>query len=205
MSLLPPPGPQRNRQLTLLAVLGVALIVLLWRAPWRTANPAVAPPPAPGQVPAVVQQARAAGGAGTVKAPTVPSMPVPVNLDKLEPVPDEPGSGRNLFRFGMRPAPPPPPPPPPPPVAPIVQGPPPPPPGPPPIELQLKGIYRQSADTPAVAYLKDPKAPADARMLSGSEGQIVDGRYKLVKVGTESVIVSYIDGTGQRTIMISRQ
>ena len=204
MSLLPPPGPQRNRQLTLLALLGVAVIILLWRAPWRTASSPVAPPPTPGQLPAVVQQARA-GAPGKQAAASVPPMPVPVNLDKLEPVPDEPGVGRNLFRFGMRPAPPPPPPPPPPPVTPIIQGPPPPPPGPPPIELQLKGITRATLETPAVAYLKDPKAPADARMLSGSEGQIVDGRYKLLKVGTESVIVSYVDGTGQRTIMISRQ
>lgn len=132
-------------------------------------------------------------------------MPVPVNLDKLEPVPDEPGVGRNLFRFGVPPAPPPPPP-----TAavvqpPIVQGPPPPPPYPPPIELQLKGITKQGPETPSVAWLKDPKAPADSRMLSGSEGQIVDGKYKLLKVGTESVIVSYVDGSGQKTILISRQ
>ena len=130
-------------------------------------------------------------------------MPVPVNLDKLEPVPDEPGAGRNLFRFGVPPPPPAPPPPPPGPPPP-PPGPPPPPPGPPPIDLQLKGITRQAPDSPSVAWLKDPKAP-DSRILSGSEGQIVDGKYKLVKVGTESVIVSYVDGTQQRTILISRQ
>jgi hypothetical protein len=130
-------------------------------------------------------------------------MPVPVNLDKLEPVPDEPGGGRNLFRFGVPP--PPPAPPPPPPVDPKPYVPPvPQPQGPPPIELQLKGITKQGPDTPSVAYFKDPKAPADSRMLSGSEGQILDGKYKLLKVGTESVIVSYVDGTQQKTILISR-
>lgn len=131
-------------------------------------------------------------------------MPVPVNLDKLEPVPDEPGVGRNLFRFGVPPAPPPPPPPPKVDQPIIAPGPPPPPPYPPPIDLQLKGITKQSADTPSVAYFKDPKAPADSRTLSGSEGQIMDGKYKLLKVGTESVIVSYVDGSGQKTILISR-
>jgi hypothetical protein len=67
--------------------------------------------------------------------------------------------------------------------------------------LQLKGITQATAQTPAIAWLKDPKAP-DSRIISGSEGQIVDGKYKLLKVGKESVIVSYVDGTGQRTIMI---
>jgi hypothetical protein len=128
-------------------------------------------------------------------------MPVPVNLDKLEPVPDEPSAARNLFRFGV------PPPPPPLPMPKVEQKPivvePPKPVYPPPIDLQLKGITQATAETPAIAWLKDPKAP-DSRILPGSEGQIVDGKYKVLKVGKESVIVCYVDGSGQKTILLSR-
>jgi hypothetical protein len=200
VTLLPPPGPQRTR-LVALALLGVVAVFFVWRAWGGSSTPTAGAPPVASN-PQGAPQARA----GTQGKPAAGgAMPVPVNLDKLEPVPDEPGVGRNLFRFGVPPAPPPPPP-----TAavvqpPIVQGPPPPPPYPPPIELQLKGITKQAPDTPSVAWLKDPKAPADSRMLSGSEGQIVDGKYKLLKVGTESVIVSYVDGSGQKTILISRQ
>jgi hypothetical protein len=32
------------------------------------------------------------------------------------------------------------------------------------------------------------------------EGDVVDGRYRLVKVGMRTVVVSYLDGSGQRTL-----
>jgi hypothetical protein len=32
------------------------------------------------------------------------------------------------------------------------------------------------------------------------EGDVVDGRYRVVKVGQESVVVSYVDGSGLRTL-----
>lgn len=35
-----------------------------------------------------------------------------------------------------------------------------------------------------------------------TEGQIVDGRYRVLKIGLESVVMAYLDGTGQRTIRI---
>ena len=119
---------------------------------------------------------------------------MPLKLAEMEQVPDEPQVGRNPFRFGVKPPPPPPPYVPPPQSPP---GPPPPPPGPPPIPLKLTMIFA------------DPYVPGRSRVYlvdkSGTvfeavEGQIVDGRYKLVKVGTASVVMSYLDGTGQRTI-----
>ena len=39
-------------------------------------------------------------------------------------------------------------------------------------------------------------------LLRGVEGEVLDGKYKILKVGETSVIVSYVDGTGQRTIRI---
>lgn len=199
MTALPPPGPQRTRLVALLTLLGVALVFFVWRGWGGSSTPPAGAPP----VASNPQGAQARAGTPG-KPAAAPAMPVPVNLDKLEPVPDEPGGGRNLFRFGVPPAPPPPPPTAPVVQAPVITGPPPPPPYPPPIELQLKGITKQGPETPSVAWLKDPKAPADSRMLSGSEGQIMDGKYKVLKVGTESVIVSYVDGSGQKVILISR-
>ena len=107
MSVLPPAGPQRTRLVVLLTLLGVALVYFVWRGSGSSSTPPAAAPPA-----ASNQQVARAGTPGKPAAGA--TMPVPVNLDKLEPVPDEPGAGRNLFRFGVPPAPPPPPPPPPP-------------------------------------------------------------------------------------------
>jgi hypothetical protein len=36
------------------------------------------------------------------------------------------------------------------------------------------------------------------------EGQVVDGRYRLLKIGLESVVIAYLDGTGQRTLPLGR-
>lgn len=194
MKLLPPPGPQRTRQLTLLTLLAlVATFFVVRAAPWRTADTPSAASNAQG-----AQSGARATGTGK---PAASAAPEPVKLDKLEPVPDEPGAGRNLFRFGTRVLPPPPLPPPPPPPVNVDPGPPPPPPGPPPIELRLTGIFKQRADGPVYAVLSDPKSSAT---LTGSEGQILDGKYKLLKVGEQSVIVCYVDGSGPRTLILAK-
>jgi hypothetical protein len=54
-------------------------------------------------------------------------------------------------------------------------------------------------DVGKVAILKDPGSGAVFQAL---EGQIVDGRYRVVRIGQESVVLCYVDGTGQRTIPI---
>ena len=56
-------------------------------------------------------------------------------------------------------------------------------------------------DVGRVVALKDPDSGAVFQAL---EGQIVDGRYRVVKIGLTSVIVSYIDGSGQRTLSTGR-
>ncbi len=190
MKLLPPSGPQRNRQLVLLALLLVALSVVVWRfvlpemgsgdpaaAAVRTSNP----------------QARYTNGAASAAASS--SLPEPLKLASLEPVPDEPKVGRNPFMFGVRPAPPAP-------VAPppiyTPPAPPPPPAWPPPIALKLVTIV-DGPDGRRQANLKDP---ASNTTFVAVEGSIVDGRYKVVKVAQQSVVVSYVDGSGQRTLTL---
>jgi hypothetical protein len=187
--MLPPPGAQRNRQLVLL---GVVLVALVWvfrsyvvpelgngettTTPVRASNP----------------QARPAPG---TPAPAS-FLPEAMKLDALEPVPDEPSVGRNPFAFGVRPAPPVPVAPP----VPIGQTPPPPPKPewPPPIALRLVTIV-ELPDGRRQANLKDP---ANGSTFIAVEGSIVDGRYKVVKVAQQSVVVSYLDGSGQRTLTL---
>jgi hypothetical protein len=32
------------------------------------------------------------------------------------------------------------------------------------------------------------------------EGQVVDGRYRVVKIGEESLVIEYVNGTGRMTL-----
>lgn len=169
----------------------VMVIVLIGVAWWgyRQFYPADAPPAASNGV-----------NSGGVVGPVIPStaLPRPLKLASLEPVDGKPSADRNPFRFGEPPPPPPPPPrpvvaalPPPPPV---VQGPPPPPPGPPPIQLKFVGVLQMPNGT-KVASLSDGRV-----MLLGREGDVVDGRYRIVKIGIESIVLEYVDGKGRQTI-----
>ena len=180
MKLLPPPGPERRRQLTWLTVLVVVVGTLAWYQLGRT-SPADTKPVASNP------RAPQSGPAG------VATLPEPVRLSALQPEGEPPASNRNLFRFGVHP------PPPAPPASKVPVGPPPPPPpppGPPPIALKFLGVIERP-DVGRVAMLKDP---ASGAVFQALEGQIVDGRYRLEKIGQESVVVSYVDGTGRRTI-----
>lgn len=184
MKLLPPPGPQRRRQIVLLGIALVVLALFLWRQ--------LGPDPA---APVAATSNSATAARPPVTAVGAANLPLPVELGKVGgPVSDEPDSGRNLFRFGQRPAPPAPPPskqtaPPP------VAAPPPQPTGPPPIALRLVGLS-VAGNGCAMATLRDTRGS----VFVGCEGAILDGQYKILKVGTQSVIVSYVDGQGQRTI-----
>jgi hypothetical protein len=118
-----------------------------------------------------------------------------VNLEALSVKRAEAGNGgRDPFRFQPRavPAPPksaggPPPPPFPPPM----------PPGPPPVPpITLKFMGTVEKGTLTLAALTDCKGFT----YSGREGEEIDGRYRLVKIGVESVVMEYINGTGRMTI-----
>jgi hypothetical protein len=191
VKVLPPAGAQRNRQLVLLGALLVLLSFVLWRfVGSETANGA---DPAVAAVRASNPQVRPAGATGSAPTSTLPQA---LKLGSLEPVPDAPEVSRNPFTFGRPPAPPTPPAPPP-----QVAQPPPPPPQPvwpPPIALKLVTIV-DGPDGRRQASLKDPTSGATFLAI---EGAIVDGRYKVVKVAQQSVVVSYVDGSGQRTLTL---
>jgi hypothetical protein len=124
-----------------------------------------------------------------------------VRLESLNaPRPDAESSERNPFRFYVKPPPPPPPPPkqvvqPPPP---IDTGPPPPP-APPAITLKYIGLLDVGAGE-KVAVFSDCRST-----MRGKEGEIIAGQYRLVKIGTESVVMEYVDGRGRQTIRQSGQ
>jgi hypothetical protein len=87
----------------------------------------------------------------------------------------------------------------PPPVRPVIAPPvpesnvPPQPPPPPPITLKLVGIV-QGAGRP-IAALSDGRD-----IFYGREGDVVEGRYKIIKINVESIDISYVDGRGQRRL-----
>jgi len=200
MKLLPPPGPERRRLVLLVGSLVVITAALyIWgRQPELVIPTSTGPAPTK---PSTRTQGPPRSPSGQIRrqvsATGDPGMPQALKLAEMEQVPDDPQVGRNPFRFGV----PPPPPQPvfvPPPVQTPIYTPPPPPPGPPPIPLKLTTIIPDPTGR-ARAYLTDPKT---GFTIEGVEGQIIDGRYRLLKVGSQSVVISYVDGTGQRTLSI---
>jgi hypothetical protein len=76
-----------------------------------------------------------------------------------------------------------------------------PPPPPPPIPLRFIG-YLQPSDTPGrVAVLSDGRG----NVFNGKEGDVIEGRYRLLRVGDNSADLIYLDGRGRQTIRLSGQ
>ncbi|MCC7044678.1 MAG: hypothetical protein IT183_12505 [Acidobacteria bacterium] len=186
MEFLPPPGPERRRQLIRLSF----LLVLLAGVLWYWSGPAVPP-------------ARTSNQAGAGTPVPAGQLPVPeaLALNALRASSELEDAGRNPFVYGERAAAPgtaflttPQPGPPP---GPAVPPPPPVPQGPPPIPLRLTGLTVVQAGGRTLVTLKDPSTNT---LYQAFEGDIVDGRYRVVKVGVQSVVVSYLDGSGIRTL-----
>jgi hypothetical protein len=171
----------------LLAALGVALVALVAYQMWP--EPSTTPAAAPSN--RTTQPARAGTATGEVVAGELN-----VRIEALEAKrPDFGESGRNPFRFQPPPAPPPPKPQAPvAPVGPIGPPPPPPPPPIPPIPLRFMGTVERPGLL--LAALTDCKGFSYA----AREGELIDGRYRLVKIGVESVILEYSNGTGRTTV-----
>lgn len=80
---------------------------------------------------------------------------------------------------------------------PIPTGPPP----PPPITLRFIGLIEAPPRTGRVALLSDGRGG----LMHGREGDTVDGRYRVLRVGTDSIEMAYVDGRGRQTIRLSGQ
>ena len=187
-----PPASGRPRPL-LLILLGLAVVAL---AVVKLMPSGSATPPRP-----TSNQPGPAATTGQTAALNPKDLDVRVeDLQTDRPPPS--GDSRNPFGFQPKVQPPPPdvpvakpstveefkPVPPPPPVDP----------GPPPIPLKYLGIIEGQGRK--LAALSDCKFT-----YRGEEGDIVDGRYRLVKIQVESVIMEYPDGRGRTTIRLSGQ
>lgn len=155
--------------------------------------------PEPVAAPVAGSRARAARPAAGEAA----EAPRPVALDTLAAERGEPsGTARNPFRFQPKVAAPRPRP-----VAspeteltravapPAPAGPPP----PPPIPLKFIALVER-ANGVKWAVLSDGKVT-----MYGKDGDTIDGRYRIVKIGAESVEVTHLDGRGRQVIRLTGQ
>jgi hypothetical protein len=192
----------------LLVLLGVLVVVALWMKLGGSAGSGT-PASNPGRRTQSQAQAQAAALAqqdtprpGARKEVPVDAAMLDVKLEALKgerPAPAD--NERNPFRFRPKPPPPQPAPPAgrsketePPPPPPVVA----PPPAPtPPITVKFIG-FLERANGPKLAVFVD--CTQGRRQSHASEGAVIDGRYRLVKIQLNSVIVEHLDGRGRTTL-----
>lgn len=180
-------APKTQKQLLLLAVLTVVLGGVAW---YRYAPATAEPPVVASKEKSSTKRGAASAGPRTT-APDVHLEALDAKAGQLE------TTNRNPFRFKPKPPPPPPPPPvvaPPLPVAPPAPAGPPPPPPLPPITLKFVGFVVQNGQK--VAMLND----GQGHPMGGREGDVIEGRYRIIRIGVESIELSYLDGRGRQTI-----
>lgn len=188
-----------RRQIALLGAILLVLAVVLFRQSTRQeATPeefsAAMSQPAP----------EAAGASAQARPrPAVPDQIPAVNLAGLGRVQPEPSdTGRDPFRFESSPAagrsgattgpgagaPPP---------QPVMPAEPQEPPGPPPVPLKFIGFAKQGQGR-LYAVLRDERG-----VYYGAVGDVVEGRYRILRVAADAIEVSYVDGRGRTTIPLS--
>ena len=182
-----------DRRQLLMGGAGAAVLILALWGLWPSSQATTtAPAPVRATTP----------GRGTGAA--TPGPMAPVKLGELTATREEPGeAARNPFRFQPKAVPPPPRPT----VAPqpVIEsvrppGPPPGPPPAPPIPLKLIGVLTRANEV-RWAVLTDGKSGP----MYGKDGDIIDGRYLIVKIGTESIEMTYTDGRGRQVIRLTGQ
>ena len=179
------PASEQGRTRVLLIVLGVVALGGLIYAMWPAAEPKTAPS----------NQARDARRPQSTHS----EGSLEVRLDELkQPPPGSAEATRNPFRFYVKPLPSPPPrsatPQPLPGQPGYVAPAPPPPSGPPPIPIKFIGVLEQGRNR--VAIFSDGKG----QPVYAHEGETVLGQYRLLRIGVESVTMSYLDGKGVQQI-----
>jgi hypothetical protein len=189
-----------------IGLLGAILLVLALVLYWQSTRQATTPEEFSA---AMSQRTRAAGGPvgapGSVTARSRPAAPEQIpDLDLAVLVREQPepaDTGRDPFRFESAPArapggeP----------AGPAAAAParqatpaePQEPPGPPPILLKFIGIAKQGAGR-LYAVLRDERG-----IYYGAEGDVVEGRYRILRVSAEVVEMSYVDGRGRTSIPLS--
>ena len=181
-------APDRRNQIAL-----VALLVVLAGAAYRAWS-AMSPEPASPAAEAADARGRPVRKAAAVESPDVHLTALEQDRPRPADVP------RDLFRFKPKARPlaaapqqiakPP--------AASVPVGPPAPTP-PPPIALKFIGVVERPEKSQRIAVLRD----VAGHLLSGYEGAIIDGRFRILKIGVESIEMAYLDGRGRQTIRLS--
>ena len=68
----------------------------------------------------------------------------------------------------------------------------------PPITLKFIGVVVTTEKSQTYAVLKD-----DRGVYHGREGDIIEGRFRTIRIGAESIEMEHIDGRGRQTIRLS--
>lgn len=66
--------------------------------------------------------------------------------------------------------------------------------------LKFIGLVDAPAQGGKLAVLSDGRS-----VFYGHEGEVIDGRFKIVRIGVESIEMMYADGRGRQTIRLSGQ
>ena len=187
--------PAQRRRWIQLGALGVVLVAVVY----FVLMPALATTVVP------TRPFAAAGPGGRAAKPA--PRPIDVRLDalgKAAAAEDPEGARRNPFRMGA--ATPPPAPEgtmaartPPKPVAPVVLAPVGPPP-PPPIPYRFIGVLSGVPGQGRIAVLTDGRS-----VVHGRVNDIIEGRYRIVQIGEESLQIEHYDGRGRQTIRLLGQ
>ena len=186
---------QRTRWIQL-GFLGVVLLAVVY----FVLMPALSSPVVP------AGPVAAAGAGGRTAAKPAPR-PIDVRLDalgKAVAAEDPDAARRNPFRMGAATAPPPaegtmasrtqaPP------VAPVPMAPVGPPP-PPPIPYRFIGVLSGVPGQGRIAVLTDGKT-----VVHGKVNDVIEGRYRIVQIGEESLQIEHYDGRGRQTIRLLGQ
>ena len=175
--------PERRRLFVLVALLAV-LVALAGYRWFGSASVAT------GAARATGRTARDGRTATSVTAPDV-------HLQALQEPRPRPQPERNLFRFKPKA-----PPAPPrvvaaPPAGAAPSGPPQPP-ALAPIAMRFIGLVEAPEHAQKIAILSDGRG-----IYQGREGDIIEGRYRIIRIGVESVEMAYLDGRGRQTIRLS--
>lgn len=72
------------------------------------------------------------------------------------------------------------------------------PPAVPPIAMRFIGLVEARESSKRVAILSDGRG-----IYKGQEGDIIEGRYRILRINEESVEMAYLDGRGRQTIRLS--
>jgi len=180
-------------------LLGAILIVLAVVLYWQSTRQGVTPE----EYSAAMSQG-AETSAGALNASAGPRAAAPLqipavalaSLGRVQPEPAD--TDRDPFRFESAPARPGPAgPPPPQPATPAEPQAPPGPPPPPPILLKFIGVAKQGEGR-LYAVLRDERG-----VYYGAEGDVVEGRYRILRVSADTIEVSYVDGRGRTRIPLS--